>query len=309
MPSSALASSARTLRRALIEALWAQWSGIEAWPAGKPARSIVDPEALVLASLWLEGEEPRFWRLLRSWAAGGARYLSVQRMKNLAPHYPGRARDRLADFSWECAERGGDARWRSLARAPTRAVRKRMRELEPSPRFQTPSALLLRLRIGLGVGIKADVLAFLLGSAGGSRTMREITQATGYFRRAVARGVEELATAGFVLARTTAPASYRALPQQWDALLNLGSSPPIWWYWDALFRFAGALDQAATEAADRTPFLQASLARDLMEGHAGAFELNAVRARPLTSASGERYLQVFAEDVAELAERARRQMV
>jgi len=298
-----LDSISSTLRRSLVDAAWAQWSAIEAWPNGKPARSVVDPEALVLASLWLEPEEPRLWRVARLWARGGARYLSVQRIKNLARHYPHGAQQRLGAFAWECLHSGKDARWRALATAHTTAVRERGPELEPSPLFRRPGALLLRLRIGLGVGIKADVLAYLLGSAGARRTLRDMAEATGYFRRAVDRAVSELVAAGFVTAVPTSPATYFAPVERWDALLELGESPPFWWHWDQIYRFAGALDAAAVETLASSPFLQASRARDVLEEYGQVFHLNSMSVRPASSAPGEAYLAVLAEDVGELAKR------
>lgn len=298
-----LSKTEAVLRQAVVEAAWAQWSAIEAWPGGKPARSVVDPEALVLASLWLESEEPRLWRVARLWARGGARYLSVQRIKNLAPSYPAHARKRLGDFASECLHAGKDARWRGLATAPTAKVRERGTELSPSPQFRRPAALMLRLRIGLGVGIKADVLAYLLGAAGGHRTLREMADSTGYIRRAVDRAVAELVAAGFVTALATSPASYRAPAERWEPLLELGQNPPFWWHWDQVYRLAGALNEAATAAARESRFLQASRARDVMESHYQAFDLNAVPVREVNTAPGEAYLGVLAEDVAVLAKR------
>ncbi len=309
MSAPTLPNIAAGLRAALVEVLWAQWGGLEAWPTGKPARSVVDPEALVLASLWLEPEEARLWRLLRVWAAGGARYLSVQRIKNLAPHYPATARARLGDFARECLTRGKDARWKPLVRAAAREVRERGKELEPATRITTPAALVLRLRIGLGVGIKADVLAYLLGSAGARRTGRDVALATSYARRATDRALEELVMAGFVTALATSPVSYRAPEDRWEPLLELGKDPPYWWHWDLLYRFAGALGEAAEEVREASPFLQASRARDVMAAHYAAFDLNAVPAREVTAAPGEAYLAVLAADVEELGRRMRRNMI
>jgi len=298
-----LASAATQLRRALVEAAWAQWSAIEAWPNGRPARSVVDPEALVLASLWLAKDEQRLWRVARIWARGGARYLSVQRIKNLVPGYPKAARDRLGEFARECLLAGKDARWRALAAGSTPQVRERGRELPPSPQFLQPAALMLRLRIGLGVGIKADVLTYLLGSFGSRRTLREMADATGYFRRAVDRAVAELVAAGFVTALSTSPATYRAPAERWAALLDIADDPPAWWHWDQVYRVAGALDEAAAATREASAFVQASRARDVMSAHPAAFELNAVPVRPVTAAPGEAYLTVLAEDVGHLASR------
>jgi hypothetical protein len=298
-----LSSISAVLRRAAVEAAWAQWSAIEAWPNGTPARSVVDPEALVLASLWLESEEPRLWRVAQIWARGGARYLSVQRIKNLAPDYPGHARKRLGDFAWECFHSGKDARWRALATAPTATVRERGKALPPSPQFLRPGALMLRLRIGLGVGIKADVLTYLLGATGRRCTLREMADATGYFRRAVDRAVAELVAAGFVTALSTSPATYRAPEERWAPLLGITVDPPAWWHWNEVYRFAGALDEAAAATAGKSRFLQASRARDVMEAHYPAFELNSVPVREVTAVTGEAYLGILAEDVRVLAKR------
>lgn len=308
MSSPSLRRTADRLTGAMVKAAWAQWAGIDGWASGAPSRSIVDPEALVLASLWLDTVEPRLWRVMRAWSQGGSRFLSVQRIKNLSPHYPARVALRLSEFAWQCVTEAKDARWRGLARQPAVAP-KRDRELVPSPRFQTPAALVLRLRIGLGVGIKADVLAYLLGSAGSSRTLREMTAATGYMRRAVDRAADELVTAGFVTSLATAPASYRAPVSAWEPLLHLGASPPYWWHWDLLFRFAAALDDVATATAGQSAFLQASAARDLVETHYPAFDLNSLPVREVTAAVGADYLRVLAEDVEELAGRVERNFV
>ncbi len=304
-----LPKTSAVLSKALLHAAWAQWAGIEHWPSGAAARSIVDPEALVLGSLWLEQQEPRLWRVLRIWASEGVRWLSVQRIKNLTPAYPIRVQERLGAFAWECLHAGKDARWRALARAPRNAVRERDVQLEPSPQLKSNAALMLRLRVGLGVGIKADVLAYLIGSVGFGRTIAHITTATAYYRRAVQRAVDELVVAGFVIPLATAPASYRAPLDAWSPLMGLGDDPPLWRYWHQLFAFGAALDAAAVETASQSLYIQSSRARDVIEEHRPAFDLNAVPVRDVKSAAGEAYLAVLAEDVAELAERIRKGFV
>ena len=71
-------------------------------------RAVVDPEALVLASLVLLDQERRLGDLL-----------SVQRMKNLTADYPEPVRaplaHRVAWFATVARDVGKDLRWRSLA--------------------------------------------------------------------------------------------------------------------------------------------------------------------------------------------------
>ena len=50
-------------------------------------------------------------------------------------------------------------------------------------------------------------------------------------------------------------------------------------------------------------FVQASRARDVVEAHYPAFQLNRVPVREVSEAAGEAYLAVLAEDVGELAGR------
>lgn len=276
---------------------------------GKPARSIVDPEALVLGSLWLEPAERRLWRILRIWARVGARWLSVQRLKNLLPAYPEDVGAGLSKFAWECFNAGGDPRWKPFAKGPRSETVVKGSELEASPEFRTPAALLLRLRVGLGVGIKADVLAFLLGRAGGKETIGEVAAAVRYHRRAVQRAVDELVAAGFLLALGTAPASYRAPLSGWGALMDFGDDPPLWRYWHQLYAFGAALDCAAREAAVKSLYLQSSQGRDVVEEHRTTLALNGISLPEVSRATGEAYLQVLAAEVSELAERIRKNFV
>jgi hypothetical protein len=305
-----LSKTAAVLREALLEAVWAQWRGLGNWGGqGKPALSIVDPEALVLGSLWLEPAERRLWRILRVWAQVGARWLSVQRLKNLSPSYPDEVRAGLNKFAWECLNVGGDPRWKPLAKGPRSETVLKGSELEASPEFRTPAALLLRLRVGLGVGVKADVLAFLLGRAGGKETIGEIAAAVRYHRRAVQRAVDELVAAGFLLALATAPASYRAPLPGWGALMDFGDDPPLWRYWHQLFGFGAALDRAAREVAGKSLYLQSSQGRDVVEEHRGILAFTGISLPVVTAAPGEAYLRELWEEVTELSERLRKTFI
>ena len=82
MSAKRVASAIARLREATAEAAWAQWSAIFTVAASRrPARAIVDPEALLLISLLLRDHEPRLWSAVVLWAQVGARLLSVQRAK------------------------------------------------------------------------------------------------------------------------------------------------------------------------------------------------------------------------------------
>lgn len=155
----------------------------------------------------------------------------------------------------------------------------------------------------MSVGIKADVFAFLLGTGGARQTVTEIALATHYHNRAVRRAVAEMVVARFVEAVASAPATFRVLAEPWTAALNVEGDLPPWRYWQELFALGAALDDAAESGRDESPYLQASRARDVMEIHRRAFEVNAV---PLTRPElhpGEAYLAALGRDTAELGRR------
>src|SRR5512143_682174 len=169
MSAPRVAKALVRLREAAAQAAWVQWSAIFTLASTRrEARSIVDPEALLLVSLALRDHEPRLWSAAVVWAQFGARLLSVQRAKNLVALFPLTVRERLGEFARLAMRDGGDGRWRSLLGkgTPPRSVPGRSRAA--APRTEGAAALMLRLRLGPGVGIKPDVLASLIGHARGA---------------------------------------------------------------------------------------------------------------------------------------------
>jgi len=173
------------------------------------------------------------------------------------------------------------------------------------PSVYEPSALMLRYRLALGVGIKSDVMTYLVGSVGATRTIRQITVSTGYTVRAVRRAVEDLAASGLVHAVVSSPASYSVDFEAWAALMKLGKDGVLWRDWAAAFAlFAHVLAWAGDPGnAKRSPFLLSTDTRDYMEAYVDAFSLNNVSPTAPRSAPGEAYLEVFLGDVQGLADR------
>ncbi len=298
-----VASAITAVREAAARAAWTQWGAIFTFAASRrPATAIVDAEALVLGSFALSGHEPRLWRVARSWARFAARLLSVQRAKNLARRFPTSVNDRLGEFAQIAVMHGGDQRWRSIARdsPPTKSDR---REPEATPVLEGGPPLMLRLRLGFGVGIKADVVSHLVGLAGARYTVQQVAAATAYYGRAVRRALEELVAAGFVEARPTAPASYRIDLAKWADLLAITTKdPPAWRPWASVYSFVAALDAWSRRPVPESDFVLASEARDLVAQHAEALESAGVRIPALSVHRGETYLEPFRKALKELAD-------
>ncbi len=265
-------------------------------------RSMIDPEALLLASLYLSRHEARFQRLTAWWAARGSRLLSVQRMRNLVSQYPKSVERQMGEFALMAVEDGRDARWRSVA-GKSRPQGARKKDLGTTPTLAESPALLLRLRLGFGVGIKADVLGLLLGRAGDRLTVREIAAATGYYERAVRRAVDEMTLARLLRAARSTPTSFSVDVQVWARTLELPDEVPRWEYWYEGFSFLLGLVEWCTKSEDASPYVASSRARDLMESHGSVLELRGIEAPVPEDHPGEEYLRPFVEAADKLIQR------
>ena len=323
----------KSARECSVDIAWAQWGAVARFVT-RPlqVQSTIDPEALLLASLYLGEHERRLTRLTAWWAVKGARLLSVQRTKNLLPLYPPVVEQRLGEFALIAARDGHDIRWKSLAgSAQSYHPSPRPKDLASTPELKDPAALMLRLRSGFGVGIKADVLAFLIGREGAPATFREIAAATGYYGRAVRRAVEEMAAARFVRPARTTPASYGVNPEAWRGVLELPESPPLWRFWNANYAFVVSLMEVT--ATDRqsspyvpsqetakstaqpgrvverpaieeaTPYLQSRRARELVDQYGQVFAHHGIEMGAAEEFPGEAFLEPFAQGTNELLDR------
>jgi len=155
--------------------------------------------------------------------------------------------------------------------------------------------LMLRLRLGIGVGIKPDVIAYLIGVAGGRQPVQLIARATAYHGRAVRRALEELAAAGFVETRPTAPVSYRVDARKWAVLLAMNpDNAPAWRSWAAMYSFVAALDEWSRKLPSESDFVLASEARDIMFEYGMSLDAT-VRLPRMDHYRGEAFLGPFVE--------------
>lgn len=300
-----LASLAREASRAGVTVAWQQWHAVGALASGSSrATSIVDPEALVLVSVALRDEERRLWDFTSDWARLGAGLLSVQRMKNLAAAYPETVRVRLQEFARRAVTEGRDARWRGLAGSDAGPRARVGKGHGKRPVLIEPPTLVLRLRAGIGVGVKADVLAFLLGMHGAWATARTVALATDYTTAAVRRAADDMATARLIHATAGTPTEYFVDAPAWARLLEMEGPLPRWRHWQAVFSFlVHLLEWLRAELPGRpTPYLLSSRARDLVERHRPAFERSQIPVPDPEEHPGSAYLAPFESSVRALLE-------
>jgi hypothetical protein len=275
-----LAELSSALREAVTDVVWLQWRALGAQTSMRGhAQSLVDPEALILMSLVLSTAEPRLRDVLADWVTLNASLLSVQRFKNLIAQSAADMQPLVGAFARLVLTDAKDVRWRALA---TKAVSvpeftrrtNKLRAREAA--FEDAAALWLRLRLALSVGIKADTMAFLLGSAGGWASGRAIANATSYTLPAVRRAVEDLSQAGLVLERRRPQRAveYSVRHQPWAAALGLDRAVPLWRNWHERFTFVAAFLAWAekTEGKTVSRYAFGALGRDLLDKHASALD-------------------------------------
>ena len=258
----AVAAMSDTLALAARDAAVSQWGAMLAAP-GDPASdaTIIDPEALLLVSLWLLPREPALWPTVHDWVARWSDLLSVQRTRNIARAYSDAvqgelravaitAHERGKDFRWSPVIKGGDARAHGDGdEANAAPVRNDTRPPLPFERLavERDALLVLRFRMAFGVGARADALSDLLARGTAWSTVTEIALATGYTPSAIRRALDRMAEADIVLMVDDGTTRYRCDPMRWTALLGLQVTVAPWRYFLQHFTFvASFVDWAGT---------------------------------------------------------------
>lgn len=288
-------------RDAALDAAWRQWGALGALASGPRPRTVLDPEALVLASLALVSHERRLGDVLLWWASVGSRLLSVQRIRSLSGRFARVGTEGSLQAFAASAVAAGDRRWKRLA--GPHGLDARPGKGADRPDLSDPSAVVLRLRAAFGVSAKADLLAVLLGRERAS-TVRELAESLGYSTVAVRVALGEMTLARVSVPTGASPAAYRAADvAQWSALLA-GGPRPRWGDWAETFATLLAVAEWGEDASAWTPYVASSKARDLAERSARPLRLVVPEAPSLDGHRGETALVPFAAIVRELVRAA-----
>lgn len=304
MSKTRFANLARELHEAAAGAVWIQWQALGGQAAAPRApRAVVDPEALVLASLWLVDAEPRLRDFLYGFAGVGSRLLSVQRLNRATGLFPAGGDARAAGFAAWVAGFGKDPRWRNLAANVTTPAGRPGKVASASTRLGDPGSLMLRLRTGFGVDVRIDTLTYLIGRQGAWADVKDISEALLYAKYSVRGACEALADARLIESRTDRPVKYYADQRRWTTLLKLAQTP-TWHPWVRVYAFVIRLqawlrDRGAQVAS---PSLAASLSREFVLEHGqvlAQLQLNLPQERDHL---GEEYLPAFERTVSALVQ-------
>jgi hypothetical protein len=247
MPETSALATGKELREATLRYLWCQWKAVGATvQSNNTAQIVVDPEALILMSLWMLEHERRLTDVVWSWVNLNSALLSIQRLSNLRKDFPPEVSRRLSALAEYRVMEARDPRWKSLKTSKSVELGERTSKLRAvEPRFDSWATLMLQVRLGLGVGVKADVLTIVLGTnAFGTEwlSVAAIADTLGYTTAAVRRAADDLARARFIKPLDTpesdqaAQRMFTAQVAPWASLLGQSGSPR-WGYWPERYQF------------------------------------------------------------------------
>jgi hypothetical protein len=256
--------------RRLLNLLWKQWAelGVFGAPTGADVKTgrppaVIDPEALLLASLELGRMEPRLYDEVLSWLATQSEWINMQRLGNLLRRQPDLDRSLLAApaaWLWKTTQ---DIRWKRLSgAAPSRKPTALFLDLsgqalpslgETDPEFRRSGWLRspvhrrdwssgspvvsagtswLKLRYLFGLNARADVIVYLLTHD--SAHPPELSRAVHYSQPSLFRACQELELSGTVHSfRQVNQRRYRLDPERWRTFLQV--KPFRWVSWAEVF--------------------------------------------------------------------------
>lgn len=288
-----------TLRQQAIERAldfaWSSWAqlGVAAQPAAEDARA-ADPEALIVFTFEVGRHDARLFDEVLDWLRENERLVSVQRLRNLArgereartvqaaldwlsrfrrnPRFETRGRRPATEETEPLFAHGGGEAWKTdpiflahgFVRGPAEPTYKSRR-----PDVMLPINFAFRTRLALGVNSRAEVIRYLLTVPAPDVSAQLVTQITRYAKQNVADTLEGLVEAGAVSAFTVAnERRYTIDRAAWAAALGLEAADlPRHREWpqllEAVRRIIRFLEDPALD--DRSPYLRASAARDLVE--------------------------------------------
>lgn len=322
----------------LLALLWRQWSaiGVSGY-SGSEETTVVDPEAILLLTLTVARYDERLFNEVLDWLAVNGEYLNVQRLQSLIKQFDFQAKAEMSAVAELLGQKSSVAlKWKKLAsryaedeeqplfymkdgrtmpkpkdcdeifkrhgflRSPVK-----MRNLsQPFPR-EGMATLLLRLRALLGVNLRCEILC-LLGSVDEIHPAL-IAKVIGQNPRSTQNVLAEMVLSGVVQVRTSArEKAYSLAPEVLDRLLRPEGLTP-WQNSVPLFRALEILwlGLADPKRQNLDPLMLASEWRRLAKEMQALFGA-AGMGQPLREGSsypGEKYYEVFQEDVRKVLER------
>lgn len=247
-----ISEARQDLQRHLVSFLWSQWAQIGVLATTeRNDRWAADPEALLLLTFEVGREEPRLFDEVLDWLTVNERLVSIQRLRNLARDECDHALVEAAVGWLGGRRRRARLEARAKAGGPTDPEpffrNSQLPNADPDPAFvaqgflkaksepsgksQAPKVLLpinfaFRLRLLLGIGVRAEAMRVLLTIDAPRANTQVIAASTAYTKRNVQEAVASLSAAGALDAFAVGNEQLFSAPgDRWSRFLKLDDLP------------------------------------------------------------------------------------
>ena len=226
------------LHTALTDFLWDQWValGMAGHASGRPVPFVIDPEALLLATLRFAMNEARFRGEVLDWMKCNGGLLSVQRAKNLHRNMPVAPLDQVRGIAG-FMESHGHGNWKSLATsdvpsAITNFTDHTLRGMSQIPDPRKPESFMLRMRQLFGVNARVEILTWLITHREGHAAY--IARDTAWFPKSVQAILNDLEMAAIVHSHIDGKRKTYALSNL-DSIWHAEFGKGLHWFNQAIF--------------------------------------------------------------------------
>ncbi|MGH2937640.1 MAG: hypothetical protein ACRDPE_05915 [Solirubrobacterales bacterium] len=278
------------IQKALVDFLWDEWAqmGVAA-SADRQDTWATDPEALLLLTFEVGRGEPRLFEEVLDWMLVNERLLSVQRLRNLVADDEdrrlveavlgwlgqNRRRERLKAKAGDAGKPRPffrDSRLQVSDPDPAFLAQGFVKpRSEPSGKSQAPNLVLpinlaFRLRLLLGVSVRAEVTRVLLATDTPWMNAQALARSTAYAKRNVQEAAASLASAGFVFSHSFGNENLFEASPRWPDFLDIDPLPELK-DWPRIFRSLRKVFRWLAHPAnqDLSDYLLLSNARTLFE--------------------------------------------
>lgn len=266
-----LSSLRQIVNEDLLRFLWRQWSqlGVAGDVEFKDSW-IIDPEALLLFTLDVARCDPRLFDEVVDWTVSNGRWVSLQRLKNIADSVGDASKRTLAAVATVIDAYDTKHRWRSISRMATSSSERgdpffrdvrgdtfpvvgeadhhfssmgftrqkiALRGLSVAVPMGPSANLLFKLRALFGLSPRAEVAAYLLTHPVGKASV--IARSAVYSHPSIHDTLEELSQSGLIY--TQQRGLYSIDVPRWHQFLEIESPLPDWVEWPRVFAALSAL--------------------------------------------------------------------
>lgn len=249
------------MRESILNFLWNQWDslGAPARGVGSAVPFVIDPEALLLATMRFGATDARMADLVADWVPKNGAFLNLQRLKNLQSGTKLGTSGKLAALG-SLMESAGFKNWKSLsdslAKTDSAFGTGESRSMSRSPDPSRPEVFLLKMRMLFGLGSRPEIITWLLTHRSGHAA--EIARDTGWLSKSVQAIINDLEASGMLLSHMEGRKKLVRFNSR-NSILNPGVSDELRWFTQAPF-YMGILYVIQTcERLEKTPDASDSL--------------------------------------------------